>query len=344
MKITVEQITPHDKEWDSLVKSVPEGTLYQTTHWAGYLEKDFQVKTFFFIAKGEKGDILASLFLYRIPSFRRLLKFGVLGNFIFKLINSLILVMRWDFGPLIYDKTNFKEILEYFLKATMKLIGKKRPVFLRKISVPIHNNKNYTTEGHNILLNLGFRQKAFATVVTNLEKEEGELWNDLEYSAKKAIKKSSALNLNVSLLKKERLNDYYKILRESRERAGVDLPPYYPNSIIWDELEGKKGILKVFSVEKEGKLLGAIGILNFNGIIFEIGPAQSNYAFKNKVYVNDILKWHIIKNGKIEGAKLYDLCGIFYSPKNEKERNLNRFKEKWGGEKVFYKYYSKFLW
>lgn len=343
-KITVSEVDPREINWDSLIGSVPEGTVYQTTYWARYLEKYAKIKPLFFIAKGEKNEILASLFLYRTNAFKRLLRLGVLGNLASKVINKFIPVFTWNFGPLIYDKYNYDEIFEYFIGDIIRRLSRKGMILLRQISVPIHGDREYMTKAHNILMNLNFCQKQISTILINLRKKESELWANLNHSARKAIKKTDALKLNISLMTREKADDYYRILMESRKRSRIELPPNYPNSIMWDELGGERKILNVISASKDNNLLGAIGILNFNGIIFETGPAQSDYSFKNKIYVHDMLKWLIIKNGKAMGARLYDLCGIFLNPKNEKERNLNRFKEKWGGDKFVYNRYNKFLW
>ncbi|MBL7197994.1 MAG: hypothetical protein ISS47_07830 [Candidatus Omnitrophica bacterium] len=343
MMIEVKEVDPYEIDWDSQVKSIPEGTIFQTTYWARYLGRRAKAKSLFLIAQGEKGDILGSLLLYRTHYFKRLLKFGILGNLIFRVINQLIPAATWNFGPLIYDKSNFDEVFKSLLRNAIKIARKKGIVFLKDVTVPIHSDEAYLIKAHNILRSLYFKQKGFATILIDLQKDEHELWVSLRNSARKVIKKSDTLGLNILSMTKEYLDDYYRLLAESRKRSGVELPPHYPNKEMWEELGGEKKILELFSVNKEGKLLGAIGILNFNGIIFETGPAQSDYAFENKIYASDILKWHIIKNSKSWGARLYDLCGIFFNPKDGKEKSLNQFKEKWGGRVVSFSLYSKLL-
>ena len=344
MDIEIKEINPYDVNWNSLVKSVPEGTVYQTTYWAKYLQRYIKAEPVFLIAQDRSGRILGSLLLYRTRFFKKLLKLGPLGDLVSRVINKSMAVITWSFGPLVYDKSNFDEIFRCILINAVKMMSNKGVVFLKDITIPIHGDKDCMKKAHSILSDLSFKQKEFVTIFIDLRKDENELWADLKNSARKALKKFNGSEFNILSLGKEGLDGYRNLLLESRKRSGIELPPIYPSYDMWDELNGDTNILDILSVNKDDRFLGAIGTLNFNNVVFETGPAQSDYSFENKIYVNDILKWHVIKNAKSRGARLYDLCGIFSNPKNEKEKSLNQFKEKWGGEKVCYNLYYKFLW
>lgn len=344
MSIKVQEINPDKINWDLLVKSVPEGSVYQTTYWAKYSQRVTDTKPIFLIALGEKDNILGSLLIYRTNSFRKFLKFGPLGRVLYKDINRLFPIATWRFGPLIYDKLNFDEIFDSILKYAIQISKKKGFLFLKDITIPIHGDSVYQLKGHTFFSNLNFRYKESATIFINLMKDEDELWHNLKNSARKSMKRNNAFDLNISSITKGELSSYYGLLVSSRRRSKIELPPNFPNNDMWEELGGTKNILEVISVKMQDELLGGIGILNFNDILFEIGPAQSDYSYKNKIYVNDLLKWHVIKKAKAYGARIYDLCGIFLNPKSEKEKKLNQFKEKWGGEKIKHRYYYKFLY
>lgn len=344
MMIEVKEVDPHGIEWDSQVKSIPEGTIYQTTYWARYLESYPGAKPIFLIAQDEKGNILGSLFLYRTRYFKRLLRYGILGKMIFKLINWLLPAATWNYGPLIYEKSNFDEVFAYFIKEALRIMKKEGIFFLKDATLPIHTDEVYLKRAEKILPDFRFKSRELATIFLDFKKSADGLWNGLKNSARKAIMKNNNLDLTILSMRREDIGAYHELLLESRKRSGIELPPVYPGEIMWDELGQDRQFLQILSVNKGSKLLGAIGILSFNGIIFETGPAQSDYAFENKIYVNDILKWEIIEKGKDMNARLYDLCGIFLYPKKDKEKSLNRFKEKWGGRIVRYKSYSKIFY
>lgn len=343
MQIEIKEINPLEINWDSLVKTIPEGTIFQTTFWAKYLERYAKVRPVYLAAKGKDGSILGTLLMYQAFYFRRFLGIGIIGKLIFSIMNRVIPVATWRFGPLIYDKSNFDEILEKILTESMVIAKQKGFIFLRDISLPIHTDRENILRGHNKFLDLGFSFKETVTIILNLQKSVDELWKGLRNSARKAIKKINNLDIKVVTLRKDDLTAYYNLLKEARKRVGAQIHPTYPTIQMWEELGAKTGILEMFGVMKGDQLLGAISILTYNNIFFEASPAQSNYAFKNGIYVNDILKWHIIQQGNFLGRRLYDLNGIFVNPKNKKENSLNQFKEKWGGDRLLYYLYSKRL-
>jgi len=74
----------------------------------------------------------------------------------------------------------------------------------------------------------------------------------------------------------------------------------------------------------------------FNKLIIEGGVVRSVEDFKNKLYSQDLIKWKIIEWGVENNMKFYDLAGFNPHPQSKKEEGINRYKEKWGGEKRNY--------
>ncbi len=75
---------------------------------------------------------------------------------------------------------------------------------------------------------------------------------------------------------------------------------------------------------------------SYNGYINEFGIARTKKDSEGKLYSQDLLKWHIIKWGKNNNLKYYDLTGVNPYPQNEKEKGIFRYKEKWGGKLITY--------
>ncbi len=307
-------------DWNALVASVKEGTIYQTTYWADYIRRNEGGESVFLIARNDRGDIVGSLLAFGTVSFRWLLRYGILGGILYRLFNSKKIAMTWLYGPIVYDKERFEDVFSSLIDGVEKIAKKRGVLFLRAASYPIHGDGVYFQRAPRILSTKGFKERQMATIFLKLEKDEEELWKGLKNSARKAIKKSSSIGVDAGFLGREELKGYHDMLCESRKRVGIELPPTYPNEAMWDCLGGDDDRLKIFCVKDGGRLLAAIGITSFNGIIFETGPAQSNYSYDNKIYGNDILKWEVIKWGWENKSRLYDLSGISPEVKNEKEK------------------------
>lgn len=332
-----------DLDWDGLVNAVPEGTIYQTTYWGDYVRKNEGVEPIFLAAKDESGRIAGSLLAYEAPYFRKLLRFGQIGEMLYRIANKKKIAMTWLYGPVIYNKERFDEVFTTLIEGIEKIARKRRILFLKAVSHPIHGDEIYLNHSPRILSANGFKDIGKATIFLSLQKDEKELWNGLRNSARKAIKKSLDDSIEVRFLERDELASYYKLLRESRRRVRIEMPPTYPDEAMWDTLAAEEKFLNVFSVYKDGRMLAAIGIISFNGIIFETGPAQSDHSVRNKIYANDILKWEVIKWGRRNGKRLYDLSGIPAKIKNESEQAQVQFKKKWGGQIIGYKSYSKMV-
>jgi len=91
-----------------------------------------------------------------------------------------------------------------------------------------------------------------------------------------------------------------------------------------------------FLAMKDELPLGALSITAFNKTVREFMAGSSNFAHSNSIYVNDLLKWHVIEWGKENGKFYYDLAGVQHS-----NPGIYRFKAKWGGDLIKYYTYSK---
>lgn len=342
MLVKCREINPGEySEWDKFVKSVPEGTIYQTTYWVEYIKKKEGTKPILVVAEDEKGSLLGSLLAHEDKCFRKFLRYGLFGRFLFHLVNRKRIIITWRYGPIIYDKSNFETVFDLLLKKIEEIARKRRVLFIKDATYPIHGDAIYFEKAPGLFLKHGFSQHDRETIFVNLNRDENDIWQDFKNSARKAIRKAQEEGIDIRKIGKESLDTYSILLKESRRRSGVELPPVYPDMEMWNILGGERGILDIFAAYKNNELCGAIGILNFNGIVFEIGPAQSRYAFSSKVYTSDILKWYFIQQAHNSGFRLYDLCGISPNPRNEKERSLNQFKNKWGGSNIKYGAFTK---
>ena len=154
-------------------------------------------------------------------------------------------------------------------------------------------------------------------------------------SAQKNI--SRAINRGVKLesISKKNLNDYYHLVKDSRISLGLDYGSFDEMSDMWNILEpvGYSGFLaKLNDIPVAG-----LGFSFFNKYVNEWGVARSQLDYDENLYSQDLIKWEIIRWGKKNKMKWYDLTGVNPNPSNKKEEGIFRYKKKWGGiQKNYY--------
>jgi len=78
----------------------------------------------------------------------------------------------------------------------------------------------------------------------------------------------------------------------------------------------------------------------YNSYITEQGITRSEIDIKKNLYSQDLLRWTIIKWGKKNNFRYYDLAGVKSGDRSKKEEGIFRNKEKWGGKLIHYLSYS----
>ena len=121
--------------------------------------------------------------------------------------------------------------------------------------------------------------------------------------------------------------------------VNLDLPPAFPDETMWECLQDK-GHLQVFIAEQQGNICYGLGVLAFNGILYEIGLARE-FDIEAGSNAGDLVKWEIMRWGVETGQRAYDLAGVSPSPENAKEEGIRKFKAKFGGKYVEFTKFSK---
>lgn len=330
-----------EKQWNSLVKSVPEGTVYQTTYWADFMKEYLKVEPIYLTVKNEDGDTVGAMLM-----FKRGHGYGTFFERPFDFITMPLLrkffpEYTWMYSPIIFDKMHTKETLNFILKEVDK-IAKKSFGFSSVNSVipPYHGDLSMELVD-SAFTNAGYTAKPWATFLVDLTQDTEVLWKNLKKTGRKAVKRAEKQGVHVERVKdEEELHDYYMLLKESRDRLGFRTHSFANFSIMWKHLR-KNNCMEVFIAKQADKMIAGLGIIHFNGVLSEIAAAQSNYATENKIYGGDMIKWEIIKWGHENGHRIYDLQGFNPNAEDEKEKGIYQFKEKWGGRYV--KYYMYYL-
>lgn len=98
---------------------------------------------------------------------------------------------------------------------------------------------------------------------------------------------------------------------------------------------GKKVLqnhIKHFVAYKNNKLVGCLGGLRFGDWAGEFGAVVTKEGRQD--FVGEVLKDYCLKWALLNRCKRFDLAGVKLKNRTEKEENIYRFKEKFGGELI----------
>jgi len=176
----------------------------------------------------------------------------------------------------------------------------------------------------------GFKDSQ-GTIEIDLAKSEQELWENVDKDGRWGVKKAEKENLTI----KEDffpadLAQFFEIYQETCLYGGIN-----PHS----KEEIDKENTKFFLCYKDNKVIAgsAVIINNKERFTLFLNASHNDYL---KYQPNNLLYWHCIIWGKKNNYKIFDLGGYQLGAKpGEKLYNINRFKERWGGQiKINYVY------
>ena len=165
-----------------------------------------------------------------------------------------------------------------------------------------------------------------ATIDIDLSKSEEDLFKQVDKDAKWGIKKAEKDNISVVLTKSEEdLKRFYDIYKKTIIIGGI-----VPDNI--EEL--KKGNYRLFIAKKDDQVIaGAIIEILDEKVRLKYNASLQNFL---KFQPNNLIYWTLIKWGKREGFKIFDLGG-YQLKAHGHLTGINRFKERWGGQvKIYY--------
>lgn len=336
----VEILKQVDKTWwNSMVASASEGNIFQTSHWASFLLEYAKHEPLYLAVKADSGEIKALLLLFKEAFWHRRFIEKFFGSLLISLFKRFLPSFNWQGGPIVFANGEEKvDIYNSTLREVSRLVKDLHGLGISRGMLPSYDSE--LIEKGAIPID-GYEMRKWATYLVDLTLDEGALWRNLKPAARKSVKKAERDGIYVERIGNlEELYDYYLFTEECAEQTGRGGFPSFGNlSVMWKHLRPEQGVEIFVAKQNERKLCG-LGIWAFNGIIYEFGSFQSEYSFEHKLYGNDLIKWEIIKWGHEKSYRIYDLAGVSPDPASEKEANVRRFKEKWGGRYVEFGEYS----
>lgn len=247
-------------------------------------------------------------------------------------------------APLVFAYQREGEIIGAFLEALDRL-AKERHIYLSThLRYPSPGAEPALPEA--FFLARGFHHKPHGTYLIDLSKDLDELWSNLKQEARTSVRKATKQGISVSQGKTEEdYTRYYQLFLENRLRDHKKsmFRPLYSEDTITDHVRffDAQGVLKLFCAWKDGEMGSCTMAKYFNGIVSFNSHARGDQWHRSNLHDGDLLCWEMIRWAKEQGHRYFDMTGFDVVPANDRQRGIQRFKSKWGGERVYYNYYSK---
>jgi serine/alanine adding enzyme len=229
-------------------------------------------------------------------------------------------------GPVV--ENNDKEIAEQLI-SVITAMAKKKAIYTQ------FRNLFDTKDYYKKYLSQGYEYQEHLNILINLEKQEDELWEGVHSKRKNEIRRARREGTYFEVIdSSDALIPIYTILEAVYKKAGLPLPEIKYFISIHHALG--PDIFRIFTAKHDGKIIGAMYALCFNGTIFDwYAGANSDYLDK---YPNDLIPWEVFLWGKQNGFKRFDFGG---AGNPDVPYGVREYKKKFGGELTSFGRYEK---
>lgn len=314
--IVIEESETPDKNWNNRLLSNKSGTIFQTKEYSRYVETELNGIPRFVKFLNSDDEIVGQI-MY--GEFSRLKGNGKINHILQKALSKFKLI-KWYYGPVIFDADCSSEITEEFQKFLLskncKIVGNESPLSSETLS-------NFRKP---------FTKQTWGTFLIDLSVDIENIWLNLDkHSARKNIERSQNRGVTIKEITFDDLKSYHELLNQTKKKTNSELD-FSSTENLWRFLN-PVGLTGFLAIHNEN-IIGGILVSAFNNYVNEWGVARSEYDTKNKLYSQDFLKWHIIKWGSANNFSYYDLSGVNPNAVSEKEKGIFRYKRKWGGKLI----------
>jgi lipid II:glycine glycyltransferase (peptidoglycan interpeptide bridge formation enzyme) len=166
-----------------------------------------------------------------------------------------------------------------------------------------------------------------ATRIVDLRPDEVALWGDLRRKWRQYVNKARTGGVAVVEAGADRLDDFYRIYRETATRAGFPIRTLGAYRDIWAAFAPPGQARLLFAESAAGEPLATLFLVRCGPRVVE--PYGGMTAAGADSRANYLLKWEAIRSSRAAGASSYDMWGMV-TP------GIARFKAGFGGREVRY--------
>lgn len=166
-----------------------------------------------------------------------------------------------------------------------------------------------------------------STRLIDLMPDEDALWGDLRKKWRQYVNKARSAGVVVDDAEGDRLGEFYRIYRETADRAGFLIRTEQAYRDIWEAYRPAGRARLLFARSADGEPLATLFLVRcgtrvvepYGGMTQAGGDSRANY----------LLKWEAIRSSREQGATSYDLWGLATG-------GIAHFKTGFGGREIRY--------
>ena len=166
-----------------------------------------------------------------------------------------------------------------------------------------------------------------ATRVIDLRPDEASLWGDLRKKWRQYVNKARSGGVTVVDADGDRLPEFYRIYRETADRAGFLIRTEDAYRDVWNAFAPAGHARLLFAQASDGEPLATLFLVRTGARVVE--PYGGMTAAGAESRANYLLKWEAIRTSREAGATSYDLWGLATG-------GIAQFKTGFGGREVRY--------
>ena len=166
-----------------------------------------------------------------------------------------------------------------------------------------------------------------STRLIDLTPDEQALWGELRKKWRQYVNKARSSGIVVVDADGDRLGDFYRIYRETAERAGFLIRTEQAYRDVWEAFRPLGLARLLFAETADGRPEAALFLIRCGNRVVEPYGGMTRTGAETRA--NYLLKWEAIRGSKEQGATSYDLWGLATG-------GIAHFKTGFGGREVRY--------
>jgi peptidoglycan pentaglycine glycine transferase (the first glycine) len=166
-----------------------------------------------------------------------------------------------------------------------------------------------------------------STRIIDLAADEEALWGDLRKKWRQYVNKARSAGVLVVDADGDRLGDFYRIYRETADRAGFLIRTEDAYRDVWDAYRPGGRARLLFAQSPDGEPLATLFLVRSGNRVVEPYGGMTQTGADTRA--NYLLKWEAIRSSREAGAATYDLWGLATG-------GIAHFKTGFGGREVRY--------
>ena len=164
-----------------------------------------------------------------------------------------------------------------------------------------------------------------STRVIDLAADEAALWGDLRKKWRQYVNKARTGGVRVVDAGPERLDEFYRIYRETADRAGFLIRAQSAYRDVWDAFGPSGHARLLFAELADGTPVATLFLVRAGTRVVEPYGGMTEAGADSRA--NYLLKWEAIRSSREQGATTYDLWGLAHS-------GIAHFKTGFGGREI----------